>query len=61
MANIELSSTQIAVVLLVLVSLGIFIFYETKTETGHPFPLVQTCVVLAIAMLTTTVIMNSLY
>lgn len=61
MENIELSATQIIVVLLVMLSLGISYFYETKKETGHRFPIVQTCVVLSIAMLTTTVIMTSLY
>lgn len=47
----ELTITQMLVVFLVIVGLGVYVFYDTKRDTGHPFPIIQTCIVLALALL----------
>lgn len=57
----ELTTTQMLVVFLVIVGLGVYVFYETKMDTGHPFPILQTCIVLALALLVGRIAIDILY
>lgn len=57
----ELTITQMLVVLFVIVGLGVVVFYETKRDTGHPFPILQTCIVLGLALLVGRIAIDILY